>query len=39
VAQYFDPLISDIVPMLILLLVLIIRPWGIFGKEEEVERV
>jgi branched-chain amino acid transport system permease protein len=39
VAQYFDPLISDMVPMFILLLVLIIRPWGIFGKEEEIERV
>lgn len=39
VAQYFDPLVSDIIPMLILLLVLIIRPWGIFGKEEEIERI
>ncbi|MEW6669480.1 MAG: branched-chain amino acid ABC transporter permease [Thermodesulfobacteriota bacterium] len=39
VAQYFDPLVSDMVPMLILLVVLIVRPWGIFGKEEEIERV
>jgi branched-chain amino acid transport system permease protein len=38
-AQYYDPMISDIVPMIILLLVLIIRPWGILGKEEEIERV
>ncbi len=39
VAQFYDPLISDVIPMMILLVVLIIRPWGIFGKEEEVERV
>ena len=39
VAQYYDPLVSDVIPMVILLIVLIIRPWGIFGKEEEIERV
>jgi len=39
VAQYYDPLVSDVIPMVILLIALIIRPWGIFGKEEEVERV
>ena len=39
VAQYYDPLVSDVIPMMILLMVLIIRPWGIFGKEEEIERV
>lgn len=39
VAQYYDPLISDVIPMIILLIVLIVRPWGIFGKEEEIERV
>jgi branched-chain amino acid transport system permease protein len=39
VAQYYDPLVADVIPMLILLIVLIVKPWGIFGKEEEVERV
>lgn len=39
VAQFYDPLISGVIPMVILLIALIIRPWGIFGKEEEIERV
>jgi len=39
VAVYFDPLVSDVIPMVILLIVLIVKPWGIFGKEEEIERV
>ncbi len=39
VAQYYDPLVSDVIPMIMLLIVLIVKPWGIFGKEEEIERV
>ena len=36
---FISPLASQAVPMIILLLVLLIRPWGIFGRAEEIERV
>lgn len=39
VIRYGDPTLADVVPMLILLLVLIFRPWGILGRAEEIERV
>jgi branched-chain amino acid transport system permease protein len=39
VSTYFNPLIADVVPMVVLLAILIVRPWGIFGKEEEIERI
>lgn len=43
-AQYLtvrliDPVLSEAVPFLILLLVMVIRPWGLFGTLEELDRV
>ncbi len=37
--HFIDPLVSDVVPFLILLAMLMIRPWGLFGTKEELERV
>lgn len=34
-----DPRLADLTPIVLLLGVLLIRPWGIFGTIEEVERV
>jgi branched-chain amino acid transport system permease protein len=43
-AQYvtvrlIDPILSEALPFLILLLVMSIRPWGLFGTLEELDRV
>jgi branched-chain amino acid transport system permease protein len=37
--HYIDALVSDVVPFLILLIMLMVRPWGLFGTKEELERV
>ncbi len=37
--QYIDPLLSDVVPFLVLLVALVVRPWGLFGTREELDRV
>ncbi len=37
--QYIDPLLSDVVPFLVLIVMLIVRPWGLFGTREELDRV
>jgi branched-chain amino acid transport system permease protein len=37
--QYVDPLLSDVVPFIVLLAMLIVRPWGLFGTREELDRV
>ena len=37
--NYVDPLLSDVVPFVVLLAMLIVRPWGIFGTREELDRV
>ena len=37
--QYIDPLLSDVVPFLVLLAALVVRPWGLFGTREELDRV
>ena len=37
--QYVSPLLSEVVPFLALLLMLCVRPWGLFGTKEEIERV
>jgi len=37
--HYIDALVSDVVPFLILLVMLMVRPWGLFGTKEELERV
>ena len=37
--NYVNPLLSDVVPFLVLLAMLIVRPWGLFGSKEELDRV
>jgi len=36
---YVDPLLSDVVPFFVLLAMLVVRPWGLFGSREELDRV
>src|SRR5215470_2422073 len=36
---YINPLLSDVVPFLVLIAMLIVRPWGLFGTREELDRV
>jgi len=36
---YVDPLLSDVVPFFVLLAMLVVRPWGLFGTKEELNRV
>jgi branched-chain amino acid transport system permease protein len=36
---YVDPLLSDVVPFIVLVTMLIVRPWGLFGTREELDRV
>ncbi|MCL5265348.1 MAG: branched-chain amino acid ABC transporter permease [Chloroflexi bacterium] len=37
--QYVDPLLSNVAPFVVLLAALLLRPWGLFGTPEELERV
>jgi branched-chain amino acid transport system permease protein len=37
--HYVDPLLSDAVPFIVLLAVLAIRPWGLLGSREQLDRV
>ena len=37
--QFIDPLVSDVVPFLVLIAVLVVRPWGLFGTKEEMQRM
>ena len=37
--QYVNPLLSDVMPFVILVVMLVIRPWGFFGTREELDRV
>ena len=37
--HYVDPLLSELVPFLVLIAVLMLRPWGLFGTREELDRV
>jgi len=37
--HYVDALLSDVVPFFVLLAVLVVRPWGLFGTREELDRV
>jgi len=36
---YVNPRLADAIPFMIMLVVLLVRPWGLFGTEEEVERI
>jgi len=38
-AYYINPRLADTVPFIIMLVVLLIKPWGILGTKEELERV
>ena len=37
--SFVDPLLRDVVPFFILLAMLVVRPWGLFGTREELDRV
>lgn len=37
--HYVNPLLSDVVPFLVLIAILIVRPWGLYGTREELNRV
>jgi branched-chain amino acid transport system permease protein len=37
--QYIDPLLSDVIPFVVLILMLVVRPWGLLGTREELDRV
>lgn len=37
--QYVNPLLADVVPFLILIAMLVLRPWGLFGTREALDRV
>lgn len=37
--HYVDPLLSDVVPFVVLIAMLVVRPWGLFGTREELDRV
>jgi branched-chain amino acid transport system permease protein len=39
IMRYVDPQIGTAAPMVILLVMLLFRPWGFFGTKEEIERV
>jgi branched-chain amino acid transport system permease protein len=37
--HYIDPLLSEVVPFAILIGMLLVRPWGLLGSREELDRV
>ena len=37
--HYVDPLLSDVAPFVVLIAMLVVRPWGLFGSREELDRV
>lgn len=37
--QFISPLVADVVPFFVLLAFLVVRPWGLFGSKEELDRV
>jgi branched-chain amino acid transport system permease protein len=37
--QYVDPLLSDVIPFIVLIAFLVVRPWGLLGTREELDRV
>jgi branched-chain amino acid transport system permease protein len=37
--HYVDPLLADVAPFLMLLAMLMLRPWGLFGTREQLDRV
>lgn len=39
VVQFIDPLLAEVIPFAVMLVMLIIRPWGLFGTREKLDRV
>jgi branched-chain amino acid transport system permease protein len=39
VSNYVNPRLAESIPFIIMIIVLLVRPWGLFGTEEEIERV
>lgn len=39
VIHHVDPLLSEVVPFVVLLAMLVLRPWGLLGTREELDRV
>jgi branched-chain amino acid transport system permease protein len=37
--HYVDPLLSDVIPFLVLIAMLAVRPWGLLGTREELDPV
>ena len=37
--HFVDPLLSEVVPFIVLIAMLAVRPWGLFGTREELDRV
>jgi branched-chain amino acid transport system permease protein len=37
--NYVNPLLADVVPFVVLIAMLMVRPWGLFGTREELDRV
>jgi branched-chain amino acid transport system permease protein len=37
--QYFEARYADLAPVTLMLVIVTLRPWGLFGTPEEVERV
>lgn len=37
--HYVDPLLADVVPFLVLTAMLMLRPWGLLGSREQLDRV
>ncbi len=38
-SNYVNPRLADAIPFMIMIVVLMVRPWGLFGTEEEIDRV
>lgn len=38
-SNFINPRLANAIPFMIMIIVLLIRPWGLFGTEEEIERV
>jgi branched-chain amino acid transport system permease protein len=38
-SRLLEPRYATLAPVLILLIVMVVRPWGLFGSPEEIKRV
>lgn len=37
--RYISPQLSEVIPFLALLVILMVRPWGVFGTKEAIDRI